>query len=56
MNREAGPSKVAVEADERAAEKKPYTSPSLKKRERLSEVAEGSVQFLDGRAGSRFIT
>jgi hypothetical protein len=56
MNRETSSSQVAVEADKRATEKKPYTSPSLKKRERLSEVAEGSVQFLDGRAGSRFFT
>jgi len=40
MNREASSSKVAVEADERATEKKPYTSPTLKKRERLEEVTE----------------
>ena len=49
MNRDASSSQVAVEADERTSEKKPYTSPSLKKRERLSEVAEGSLEFLDGR-------
>jgi len=40
MNREATSSKVAVEADERTSEKKPYTSHSLKKRERLDEVTE----------------
>jgi hypothetical protein len=48
MNREASSSKVAVEADERATEKKPYISPSLEKRERLDEVTEGRSDNVSG--------